>query len=64
MHNAILRMPKKYDTLVGERGLKLSGGEKQRISIARALLKDPIILVYDEATAHLDTATEQVKLPF
>ncbi|CAF0764189.1 unnamed protein product [Didymodactylos carnosus] len=62
VHNAIMRMPKQYDTMVGERGLKLSGGEKQRIAIARALLKDPIVLVYDEATAHLDTVTEQAIL--
>ncbi|CAF1165518.1 unnamed protein product, partial [Didymodactylos carnosus] len=62
VHNAIMRMPKQYETMVGERGLKLSGGEKQRIAIARALLKDPIILVYDEATAHLDTVTEQAIL--
>ncbi len=52
-------LPDGYDTLVGERGLKLSGGEKQRVAIARMVLKDPRILVLDEATAALDTATER-----
>ncbi len=59
LHDTIMRMPKQYNTLVGERGLKLSGGEKQRVAIARTMLKNPFIFVYDEATSSLDTITEQ-----
>lgn len=58
LHEAIMTMPEAYETVVGERGLKLSGGEKQRVAIARAFLRSPRLLVCDEATSALDTATE------
>jgi len=60
MHDRVMQLPEGYDTIVGERGYKLSGGEKQRVAIARVLLKDPRILVLDEATSALDTVSERL----
>ncbi|MCZ2406669.1 MAG: ATP-binding cassette domain-containing protein, partial [Burkholderiales bacterium] len=59
IHDFIASTPKGYATMVGERGLKLSGGEKQRVAIARTLLKNPPVLVFDEATSALDSANER-----
>jgi ATP-binding cassette subfamily B protein len=58
IHDVIAALPDGYDTVVGERGYRMSGGEKQRLAIARVLLKDPAIVILDEATAHLDSETE------
>ncbi len=60
MHDRVMELPDGYDTIVGERGYKLSGGEKQRVAIARVLLKDPRILILDEATSALDTVSERL----
>jgi subfamily B ATP-binding cassette protein MsbA len=60
VHDFAMHMPHGYDTVIGERGVKLSGGEKQRLAIARAILRNAPILILDEATSALDSASEQV----
>jgi ATP-binding cassette subfamily B protein len=59
LHDVVAALPSGLDTVVGERGHRLSGGEKQRVAIARVILQDPRLLVLDEATSHLDTVSEQ-----
>ena len=60
IHDRVMQLPEDYDTLVGERGYKMSGGEKQRLAIARVILKDPRVLILDEATSSLDTVSERL----